>query len=210
MQWLAPTLASVSSPSSRDAKKRRLLEVGALKVDNACSRSGAFHVDRLDLHSQHANILEEDFMIRPFPQNDGLQTHGYDVVSLSLVVNYVPDAAGRGEMLKRVRGFLRHVSRSDTFEEVDTKAKEAERENKFPGLFLVLPASCVVNSRYMDEPRLKSMMGSLGFELSERKLSSKLVYYYWRCLEGELDGKQYDKKEVRKGGGRNNFAIVLQ
>ncbi|MCJ1351159.1 MAG: hypothetical protein MMC33_001141 [Icmadophila ericetorum] len=197
------------------SKRYKLLEVGALSPSNACSRSKLFEVERIDLHSQHPHIVEQDFMERLIPDmEEELERDGFDIVSLSLVVNYVPDAASRGEMLRRVGKFLK---RGEIMGESAGGGKESgagEKAGKglFPALFLVLPAPCVENSRYMDEGRLERIMRSLGFVSVKRKMSSKLVYYLWR-FEGPTEkgkGMAFGKEEVRKGKERNNFAIVLR
>ena len=181
---------------------RRLLEVGALRTDNACAKSGIFErVERIDLCSRHKDILEQDFMERPLPAEDRKAEEGFDVVSLSLVVNYVGDATGRGEMLRRVARFMRPAKSGRGGEDLG--------ESWLPGLFLVLPAPCVENSRYLDERRLEDIMQALGLGLLRRKMSSKLVYYYYRYT-GDTTTKSFSKQEVRKGGSRNNFAIVLK
>ena len=210
MEWLAcvipksdskSLIAGVTSTNAQELKYK-LLEVGALSPYNACSRSKLFQIQRIDLHSQHASILEQDFMSRPVPSADDLEHEGFDLVSLSLVVNFVPDAAGRGEMLKRVRRFLRNTGKDN---------EDEQQQAFFPGLFLVLPSSCVENSRYLDEKRLETIMRSLGYVLLRRKMSNKLVYYFWK-YEAEPLARSivFKKEEVRKGGGRNNFAIVLR
>ncbi|MCJ1481609.1 hypothetical protein MMC06_001768 [Schaereria dolodes] len=180
--------------------KWKMLEVGALQVDNACSRSGMFDVERIDLHSQHPNILQQDFMHRPLPFALKLEEDGFDVVSLSLVVNYVGDAVGRGDMLGRVRGFLRNPK--------DHSRKDRDH---LPALFLVLPVSCVLNSRYLNEERLEEIMEVLGFRLAKRKMSRKLVYYLWALdhTSGSVRRK-IKKEEILKGRRRNNFAVVLR
>ncbi|SLM35720.1 25S rRNA (adenine(2142)-N(1))-methyltransferase, Bmt2 [Lasallia pustulata] len=205
VDWLSPLLSR--DKSTADAVSHpplRLLEVGALSPSNACSRSPLFSVTRIDLHSQHPSEIEEqDFMERPVPEGaEALDREGFDVVSLSLVVNYVPDAAERGEMLRRVVKFLRRRS---------GRQGGAGLGETMPALFLVLPAPCVLNSRYLDEGRLEAIMGSLGYVLKERKVSRKLVYYLWR-LEGSNKGRRraWKKEELKPGGARNNFAIVLQ
>ncbi|MCJ1227066.1 hypothetical protein MMC12_003721 [Toensbergia leucococca] len=211
MDWLSHLTchaARISTPLSPNSsfpgtsRKLRMLEVGALRTDNAHSRSGIFDVTRIDLHSQDPGILEQDFMERPVPALDVIEESGFDVVSLSLVVNYVGDAARRGEMLKRVGRFLR----------CSTRLQEKEGKGEFfPGLFLVLPASCLANSRYLDEERLQGIMQSLGFTIVRRKLSAKVVYYFWRFdRQKETQGKIFRKEEVRPGKMRNNFAIVLR
>ena len=220
MQWLKsaslPPLLPASvprgqGPSAATPKPRlRLLEVGALSVDNACSRSGMFEVERIDLHSQNPDIREEDFMQRPLPCDEERRERGFDVVSLSLVVNFVGSAEGRGRMLERVGGFLRETARVMDDGGWGDEGKGVVGE-WYPGLFLVLPAPCVLNSRYLDEERLEEIMGTLGFECLESKISGKLVYYYYRYRhEGRSESvKRFRKIELRKGSSRNNFAIVL-
>lgn len=182
---------------ARSGKQLRLLEVGALKPDNACSRSGLFEVERIDLHSQHPLIKEQNLMERPTCAAKDLGQEGFDVVSLSLVVNFVGDPVERGEMLRRAASFLRPYSGTD--------------EGLFPSLFLVLPAPCVTNSRYLDEKRLDAVMGNLRYKRAKRKLSSKLVYYLWKYEAGQSESsKVFKKEEIRSGNSRNNFAIVLR
>ena len=208
VEWLQhahrPDLARAKDGSA--GSKLRLLEVGALRPDNACSRSGLFDVERIDLHSQHPSIRRQDFMERPVPRDESERAaQGFDVVSLSLVVNYVGDAVGRGEMLRRVRGFLREPAG------LVGEGSDDKVQRWFPGLFLVLPSPCVLNSRYLDEERLRELMQSLGFNLVARKISSKLAYYYF-VYDHRREGEErllFRKKELRKGGSRNNFAIVL-
>jgi len=194
MKRLAPELKV-----RKDHAPLRLLEVGALSISNACSRSGLFEIERIDLNSQAEGITRQDFMERPFPK---LSTDKFEIISLSLVLNYVPDPASRGEMLKRTLKFL----------QMSPVQGEGNHGQCFPSLFLVLPASCVTNSRYMDESRLEAIMKSLGYVVVQQKLSNKLVYYLWRATDlaprPQLDG--FKKVEVRAGKTRNNFAIVLK
>ena len=183
--------------SVRSKRLLRMLEIGALRPDNACSRSRLFEMTRIDLHSQHPVILEQNFMERPICAAEDLDRKGFDIVSLSLVVNFVSDPVGRGEMLKRVASFLRPSS--------------DEEQDLFPSLFLVLPAPCVMNSRYLDEKRLDAIMESLGYKRAKKKLSSKLVYYLWKHDAGNgRIPRAFNKQEIRSGRSRNNFAIVLR
>ena len=196
IEWLAEEEGDEKIPGRRE-RQLRMLEVGALRPDNACSRSGLFEMERIDLHSQHPTIKEQNFMERPTCAFEMTDQEGFDIVSLSLVVNFVGDPVERGEMLKRVASFLKPYSDHE--------------ERIFPGLFLVLPAPCVRNSRYMDEERLEAIMESLGYKQAKRKLSSKLVYYLWKYETGEEVGsKVFNKAEIRSGKSRNNFAIVLR
>lgn len=197
MQWL-----ETIRPQCPGKEKLRLLEVGALSVNNACSNSKLFEIERIDLNSQGAGILQQDFMQRPLPRADSNEVGDtFDVISLSLVVNYVPDAAQRGAMLQRTCRFLRSSK----------SGRNNELSFTFPALFLVLPAACVFNSRYLNEERLAMIMESLGYSKSKQKRTAKLVYYLWHYDHSRTTAaRAVPKKEVNPGSGRNNFAIVLE
>lgn len=194
MTWLQP----LNQDLSLNEPRLKLLEVGALSTKNACSRSGYFDVERIDLNSQAEGILQQDFMQRPLPKDD---KDKFDIISLSLVVNYVPDAAGRGEMLRRTRHFLDMTQHAQ---------KSPEVQSIFPALFLVLPAPCITNSRYMDEARLNAIMQAFGYRLLQRKQTAKLVYYLWHLSQSAVPrALHFPKKEVNPGVTRNNFSITL-
>lgn len=195
MQWLQPYLSSRGEASSRQL---RMLEVGALSAQNACSQSGHFDIERIDLNSQGEGILQQDFMERPMPRD---ASERFDIISLSLVLNFVPDPKGRGEMLRRTIRFLHAPGRH-----LDAPQLAAN----FPSLFLVLPAPCVTNSRYLDEERMASIMASLGYTKTASKTTQRLVYYLWRRDSSDEGAKHsFPKREIRPGPNRNNFAVVL-
>jgi 25S rRNA (adenine2142-N1)-methyltransferase len=133
---------------------------------------------------------------------------GYDVVSLSLVVNYVPEPKGRGDMLRHSARFLRQG--------MHPKLPGSKMYDMLPALFLVLPLPCLDNSRYLTEEKLKSIMASLGYEISKVKRSGKLYYSLWRLnrhgsvSSGAAQQTSFKKEELRKGKDRNNFCIVLE
>lgn len=197
MEWLKHLIPYLKARKGK--APLRLLEVGALSTTNACARSGVFEIERIDLNSQAEGIKQQDFMERPLPK---LQEEKFEIISLSLVLNYVAEPVSRGEMLKHCLKFLRRP----------VGEERRELEAYFPALFLVLPAPCVTNSRYLDEAKLEAIMRSLGYEIVQRKLSNKLVYYLWRATEAspELKPETFKKIEVRSGKTRNNFAIVLK
>lgn len=205
MEWLKPVETELKATARSGSPCRlRMLEVGALSTTNACSRSGFFDIERIDLNSQGEGILQQDFMERPLPRDE---TDRFDIISLSLVLNFVPEPKGRGDMLLRTLEFLRLPSclRDGT---------TAGLKPYFPSLFLVLPAPCVSNSRYMDEGRLNAILASLGYEMAKSKTTLKLVYYLLtRTAETPPllgSGMAFTKKEVRSGASRNNFVIVLK
>ncbi|KAI9811810.1 MAG: hypothetical protein M1826_003031 [Phylliscum demangeonii] len=191
--WFRPALDSAESGGNG---RIRVLEIGALRADNACSRLSRFDVTRIDLNSQDENIQQQDFMNRPLPLND---QERFDVISLSLVLNFVAAPLARGEMLLRTTQFLRLTQPS-------TEVREL-----LPSLFLVLPLPCVDNSRYLTEDRLKDIMGSMGYVLVKQTTSARMVYYLWRyeCETFRADGV-FRKVEVHSGSTRNNFAITRQ
>lgn len=191
LEWLpAATLKSRDEPV-------RMLEVGALSTKNACSTSGAFDVVHIDLHSQETGILEQDFMDRPLPAND---SDKFDIISLSLVLNFVPEAEGRGHMLLRTLSFLHD----------DNRILLPGTEQLFPCLFVVLPRSCVTNSRYFTEQRFEQIMNALGYVKTHSKLTQKLIYTLWRREVRKLGSiANFPKKEVNPGKTRNNFVITL-
>lgn len=150
---------------------------------------------RIDLNSQGSGIEKQDFMERPLPAS---REERFEILSLSLVLNYVPDAPGRGEMLRRITKFL-HAARADT----------EKRSERLPLLFFVLPLPCIDNSRYIDESRLLQIMDSLGFILTKKKLTPKLCYYllHWT---GDGTTARFEKKKIRDGAAMNNFSVVLE
>lgn len=184
-----------------ELKKRqqplKMLEVGALSTQNACSTSGIFEVKHIDLNSQEPGIQQQDFMERPLPKDE---SELFDMISLSLVLNFVPDAPGRGQMLLRTLSFLRPPPNEASI----------EAEHRFPSLFLVLPRSCVDNSRYFTEAKLGELMEMLGYTRAKRKMTQKLAYSLWVRVQGTPNKvPEFSKKEINPGRTRNNFVITL-
>ncbi|QGI64999.1 hypothetical protein CEK27_008970 [Fusarium fujikuroi] len=87
------------------ARPFHMLEVGALSTRNACSTSGIFTMKHIDLNSQEPGITKQDFMERPLPKDD---SEVFDIISLSLVLNFVPEAEGqtRFEELMTILGYV--------------------------------------------------------------------------------------------------------
>ncbi|KAH3660509.1 hypothetical protein OGAPHI_007095 [Ogataea philodendri] len=165
------------------------LEIGCLHSRNAISTCGLFkEVVKIDLHSQEPEIIEQDFMQRPLPKSS---SDKFDLISCSLVVNFVPDADVRGEMMVRITQFLK-----------DPATK--------PYLFFVLPLPCITNSRYFDNARLSELTESLGFECVKHHESHKLAYYLYKRTGVGQKKIKLPKKELHKGANRNNFCIVMR
>ncbi|KAI2471623.1 putative methyltransferase-domain-containing protein [Annulohypoxylon bovei var. microspora] len=195
MEWLKPT---DPVPLSSAETRLKMLEVGALSTTNLCSTSGLFDMERIDLNSQSDGIMQQDFMERPLPNDD---SERFDIISLSLVLNFVPDATGRGEMLLRTLDFLKQPG----------TCCSSELRDLFPSLFMVLPAPCVTNSRYMNESHMELIMNTIGYVKAKSKITQRLVYYLWiRKAPIQSSSATFKKVELRSGHSRNNFAVVLR
>lgn len=199
VDWLQQLqIIDKTAPGSDRASESPLtcLEVGALSAKNEISKfPGKIKMTRIDLNSQGPGIEQQDFMELPLPTSENEQ---FDIISLSLVLNYVPDAAGRGEMLKRLTKFLRAAK------------EDAEiLKPSVPLLFLVLPLPCVENSRYCDEPLLLQIMNSLGFIKQFSKNTTKLCYYLF-TWSGKVISRKLGKKKLRDKPAMNNFCIVME
>ncbi|OAQ62288.1 nucleolus protein [Pochonia chlamydosporia 170] len=190
LEWLSVDMV-------KQAERRpRLLEVGSLSTRNACSSSGHFEVVHIDLNSQEPGILKQDFMERPLPERSAEK---FDIISLSLVLNFVPEAESRGRMLLRTLSFLQQP----------TGAAQRIFSGLFPSLFVVLPRSCVDNSRYCTDSTLESLMRALGYTLERIKKTQKLAYSLWVRSRVTAPVLHFAKHEVNPGRSRNNFAITL-
>ncbi|WVO15284.1 hypothetical protein L204_102940 [Cryptococcus depauperatus] len=171
----------------------RMLEIGALRPDNFDSQNKYIDNCPIDLHSQHPDIVEQDFFERPLPNSDD---EGFDIISCSLVLNFVEDPSKRGRMLQLMHSHLK-PGRSSL-------------------LFLVLPLPCVSNSRYLTPSLFIKLMEVIGFELvkEQRKKGAKLGYWLWRRAQ-ETDSIALNSHElckkviVHNGAKKNNFAILL-
>lgn len=177
--------------NAKSVPRLKLLEIGALSPSNECSQCPAFDVTRIDLHSQHPLIEQQDFMERPLPKT---KNEKFDVLSLSLVLNFVPEATRRGEMLQRTCEFLR---------------QDEDSPNILPALFLVLPAACVTNSRYLTEGHLEELMSSLGYSLRHKHISAKLIYCLY-SFSGDGSPRGFPKTQLNPGSKRNNFSIIVE
>lgn len=190
LEWIKPLLKDLE----KNSRQLKLLEVGALSTKNACSKHPAIDVTRIDLNSQEPGILQQDFMERPLPDTNKDRFHA---ISLSLVLNFVPSASGRGEMLRRCGLFLTSVLSSGAVADFA------------PYLFLVLPAACVSNSRYFNAERLLEIMTCLGYKRLEEKTTNKLIYQLWEYHPDSSKELTFRKEELNPGKTRNNFTITL-
>lgn len=161
------------------------LEIGCLSTRNCISTAGVIsHVTRIDLNSQEPGIAQQDFLKRPLPSTG---EEKFNLISCSLVLNFVPRAEDRGQMVRLFSRFLRQEGY----------------------VFLVLPLPCVDNSRYTTRDSLLQLFASQGLHPLRQKETHKLFYVLFQW-DGKSDPRaKFAKGKPREGAKRNNFAIVL-
>jgi 25S rRNA (adenine2142-N1)-methyltransferase len=109
-------------------------------------------------------------------------------------------------MLKRTTQFLQQPAASATTPSHDKKPV-------FPALFVVLPLPCVNNSRYLTREHFLEIMNSLGYSVLNSKESKRMAYWLFNWTSpvpenSSQEGKEWKKRIIKDGGGRNNFAIA--
>ncbi|KAI5954161.1 BMT2 [Candida margitis] len=166
------------------------LEIGCLSPNNVISIAGIFSsVCRIDLNSQDPAIEQQDFMQRPIPTSEAEK---FNLISCSLVINFVPSHKERGDMLVRMTKFLKKP-----------------KNGSLSSLFLVLPLPCISNSRYFDNDRLLEIMSALGFVQTYSYEAKKVAYWLFDWNGKTSKNAKFPKKELHSGSQRNNFCITL-
>lgn len=173
----------------------RMLDVGAID-GRAYVRFEHMHVTSIDLHPAAFRVLRLDVLecvsrcaglsdpcSYPLPADD---EERFDIVGLCLVLNFVGDLAARGAMLVHAARLL------------------APRGL----LYLVLPAACVTNSRYLDHERLRQILASVGFDQVVRQNDTAKLSFWLVRRADELPERDalvaWRKTDVRHGVGSFN------
>ncbi|CAH1773577.1 unnamed protein product [Owenia fusiformis] len=183
-KWVVKTLKKHKvKPASVEEKHLQLLDVGALD-ENYQKWKSWICATAIDLNPQSPAILQADFL--DFKKD---VSQVYDVIVLSLVLNFAGDPIIRGKMLKQAR-----------------------RLCKIDGhVLIVLPLPCVKNSRYMTHDLLKEIMVSLGFTCIDSHDSKRLAFMMFKKSAGAaVTHKVFPKKEMKNGVKMNNFTIVIK
>lgn len=202
-KWCMEALNTVYQ-HDRNQPKFRVLDVGAI-TGTAYNKYRWVDATSIDLHPQGENVQKYSFFDFPVPTKD---EEKFNMVALSLVINFVGDVRKRGEMLRHVHKYL------PTAEGV-------------PGFcFLVLPLSCLTNSRYVNQSHLRAILSSLGFDVLKQSDSAKLSRWLLQAkplaermaaaeasenpaASADWDGTAFKKRDINPGTNRNNFAIVV-
>ena len=136
----------------------RMLDVGAL-TNHYLPYSSEIDCTAIDLNPQHPSVRAADFFDLD-PESPEYR-RAFDVVVLSLVLNFVGDRFRRGEMIKRSVRMLRPEGHGR--------------------LFVILPSACLRNSRWMDHDTFVGRcMAPLGLQLMKWKYSTKLAMFEFR------------------------------
>mmetsp|Transcript_14232 Transcript_14232/g.23256 ORF Transcript_14232/g.23256 Transcript_14232/m.23256 type:complete len:327 (+) Transcript_14232:649-1629(+) len=183
-------------------KSVKLLDVGAIVQRYPASttvRSGknkvALEATSIDLgNSNDDNVLQADFF--DFAPSILSKGKGFDSVVLSLVVNFVGDPRLRAKMLTLCRKLL--------------------NDSRAGLLFLVLPAACVENSRYMTCDLLGQILKSCGFVSLSTKFSGNGKLYFVVCQKDDNFDFNHPYENVKRqlchmdNKSYNNFSIIVQ
>ena len=102
-KWLMQQLKGRSIPKRLAGKRRRLLDVGAIAGTSYSAYLDTVDPTYIDLNPQASHVVQADFLEFPLPADP---TGFFDVVCLSLVVNFVGSIPDRTAMLRRAHDFL--------------------------------------------------------------------------------------------------------
>lgn len=171
-----------------------LLDVGAIvhRFGERCTaggRSVKLAATSIDLNpstcERGQKVIKADFF--DFASERIREGARYDVVCLSLCINFEGSAKKRGEMVRLAGRLLKDGGYA----------------------MIVLPKACLDNSRYCDESIMHEVMQVCGIKVAHTDSSQKL----WRCVgrrTGDVEKEEVPRRAARGGSGRNNFAVVLE
>ena len=193
-KWTFSVLTRLERRPKRGEGRLRALEVGAINTDLMSAKF--LDVRAVDIKSRHPKIEQIDFFHLP------VEPEAYDVVHSSMVLNCVPTAELRGEMLRRTAVFLR------------TRGL----------FFLMLPARCVTASSRMTSDKLIRLARACGLKHVEQKSTPKVMFYCFEKMPeptGELDAKaaaaaiaraDFVRRERERDakGDPDHFGVILR
>lgn len=185
-KWVEMTLTRIG-----DTKGRTLLDVGAinsLRYEAGVSPLHLASSRAIDLHvlDKSSAVEEADFL----ELNIGKEQ--YDIVVLSLVVNFEPDPRRRGEMMLKANGLL--------------------RSSDYGLCFFVLPKACFEHSRYFSYELFAGLCTDAGFEVVDdwTTVTERLSMLVLKRVSRPL-GKGFPRKKVfTDNGNYNNYTMIIK
>eukprot|EP01122_Echinamoeba_exundans_P015241 TRINITY_DN7147_c0_g1_i1.p1 TRINITY_DN7147_c0_g1~~TRINITY_DN7147_c0_g1_i1.p1 ORF type:complete len:419 (-),score=82.10 TRINITY_DN7147_c0_g1_i1:947-2134(-) len=194
-KWVLKCLKEHGFRTAKDATgnetqpKMKTLDVGA--INNHFKGIKWMDLTPIDINPMDSGVIQCDFF-----DFDG-KLKSFDVIVLSLVINFVGDPRKRGVMLRRCADLL--------------KCKSPTSRGGL--LFLVIPSACIENSRYLTHELLSKMLEAVGFAILQHKTSKKLAFYMLELVERKRispdQAAAFKKQVIRQGGDKNNFFIHL-
>ena len=174
-KWTFSMLTKRDFRPKSGERRLRTLEVGAINTDLMSAKF--LDVRAIDIRSQHPKIEQIDFFDLP------VEPGAYDVVHSSMVLNCVPTAELRGEMLARTATFLRTG-----------------------GLFfLMIPVRCVKASSRMTHEKMTRYLRACGMRVVEHKSTPKVMFYCAEKLEKPPQGSTLNPKAIAARDAREDF-----
>lgn len=155
-----------------------VLEVGA--INTQLLSCPWLNVRAIDLNSRHVRIEQCDFFsLKPAGE--------FEIVVSSMVLNCVPGADKRGQMLRMYRQHLKEGGL----------------------LFLMLPLLCLRHSQFMTYSRFTNILEAVGFRVRETKESPKVAFF---CLERvEIINREafFPHEVLVPDCKRNDFSVTI-
>lgn len=189
-KWVLSELRDATFTASRI----KLLDVGSIikrfpGATTTASGHVAMDVTAIDLHPENSELGNHVIQADLINYADRKELHGsFDVICLSLCVNFEGCPKRRGLMLKSAQILLK----TDGF------------------LFFTLPAACVLNSRYFDEHLLRKVLSACGMQETTLRFTNKLMLSVSKKAHPAAVAAQLSKRKVlRQGTSRNNFWIAI-
>eukprot|EP01116_Phalansterium_solitarium_P007085 TRINITY_DN19563_c0_g1_i1.p1 TRINITY_DN19563_c0_g1~~TRINITY_DN19563_c0_g1_i1.p1 ORF type:complete len:320 (-),score=91.95 TRINITY_DN19563_c0_g1_i1:24-983(-) len=177
-RWVTDKLTEAGLRPTGKRDRITLLDVGA--IVNNYQPVKWIDCMAIDLQPRDTGVVKKDFFDLPADLR-------FNVIVLSLVVNFVPDARKRGEMLRRSHSMLTDAGH----------------------LFVILPLACLNNSRYLTHELFERMLAALGFAVVHKKDSKKLAFYMLRKQDLPTKPERFKVTSIVGGANRNNFCIKL-
>ncbi|KAL4147291.1 hypothetical protein PRNP1_011047 [Phytophthora ramorum] len=177
-KWVFQLLTRFERRPKAKQPPLRVLEVGA--INTQLLSCPWLDVRAIDLNSRHERIEQRDFFsLKP--------TGEFHVLVSSMVLNCVPGADKRGEMLRLYREHLKEGGL----------------------LFLMLPLLCLRHSQFMTYARFTKILEAVGFRVRETKDSPKVAFFCLERTEAPDDKASFPHKLLVHGGKRNDFSVVI-
>jgi len=151
-RWVFRTLNEHSLRPRKGQSPLKVLEIGA--INTQILSCAWMDVTAIDLNSNDPRIRQRDFF-------EIVPEGGFDVLVCAMVLNFVPNAWKRGEMILRA---YEHLKLGGHF-------------------FLVLPSRCISKSKFVDRKTLLAMLAGVGFDLCAEDSSPKIDFFYLRKVE---------------------------